>query len=572
MQQSLFPHGGRDGAITAGYRTATDVVAAYLAEITDPSRLPGDYAVTATVAENARLRPTDADHAWVPVFLQTSDDTGDARIGVQRVSTDPDVWQVTTAIVIADELTEVSLRAGVLTGSIAPAAGGTTTLFAYDLATGDSLDSTTLTTPAFDDETQTPPTPFSLNVGDRSAVGLRYWNTVAPAGAYAFANFADQAFTSSESIVDDDATPVSRPPSSSATTTAAATVPASTVPSSAVPAVASPSDVFVTVSGDQAVIDVRNSEEIVASFDLSCPPNTDCVIQSARVMGDTIWVAITDTDTEPGQIAAVVRSRVVSVSLPSGEVVEHLSREGTAAAVSAGLGADGVVYAHLRGSQRADWQLVAVESGAARVVETGVSGFRLSDDGQFLAVSFSNPMAGEYARFEITDLVDGTTSGFQTSYINAGPAAWSPDGRHLIVEEQWEDQGAWVIDPWSGSGEPIAGTDRFLDRACFMDDRLIAHRTWNVGYGQGDAQPGVIRVTSLETGSTVTELGDNLFGDGLRCHPDGSISYLRRPVVEVQLSPDFSQLEPDYEAPVDLVHISAEGTSTVVTSGDLRIV
>jgi hypothetical protein len=101
---------------------------------------------------------------------------------------------------------------------------------------------------------------------------------------------------------------------------------------------------------------------------------------------------------------------------------------------------------------------------------------------------------------------------------------------------------------------------------------VIAHRTWNVGYGQGDAQPGVIRLTSLETGSTVTELGNDLFGDGFRCHPDGSVSYLRRPVVEVQLSPDFSQLEPDYEAPVELVHIAPDGTTTVIASGDLRLV
>jgi hypothetical protein len=72
--------------------------------------------------------------------------------------------------------------------------------------------------------------------------------------------------------------------------------------------------------------------------------------------------------------------------------------------------------------------------------------------------------------------------------------------------------------------------------------------------------------------SVRTKFGDDLFGDGFRCHPDGSISYLRRPVVEVQLSPDFSQLEPDYGAPVELVHISTQGSSTVTASGDLRIV
>ncbi|MEZ5295289.1 MAG: hypothetical protein R2697_03145 [Ilumatobacteraceae bacterium] len=200
-----------------------------------------------------------------------------------------------------------------------------------------------------------------------------------------------------------------------------------------------------------------------------------------------------------------------------------------------------------------------------------MSGFRLSDDGRYLAVSFSNPPEGELARFEITDLVEQTTTEFQTLYVNAGPAVWSPDGRYLIVDEQWEDQTAWVIDPWSGSGEPLPGTEPFLDGACFMTDDVIAHRTWNVGYGQGDAQPGVVRLTSIETGSTVGEIGDDLFGDSFRCHPDGSISYLRRPVIDVQLTPDFLQPEPDYDAPVDLVHVAPDGTTSVIESGDLRI-
>jgi hypothetical protein len=287
-------------------------------------------------------------------------------------------------------------------------------------------------------------------------------------------------------------------------------------------------------------------------------------------MGDTIWVAITDT--EPGARDGVVDSRVVSVSRSTGDVVEHLSLDGPTAVRSAGRGADGVLYAYVDGQAPSERSLVAVERGEARVMETGVSGFRLSDDGRFLAVSFSNPPASEPSRFEITNLVDHTTAGFQTDSINAGPAAWSPDGRYLIVNEQWENQSAWVVDPWSGSGEPIPGTERILDGACFMSDHVVAHRTWNVGYGQGDAQLGVIRLTSLDTGSTVAEIGDSLFGDGFRCHSDGSISYLRRPVVEVELSPDFTQLEPDYEAPVDLVHIAPDGTTSIGDSGALQMV
>ena len=352
-----------------------------------------------------------------------------------------------------------------------------------------------------------------------------------------------------------------------------------TVTESTVASVEAPSDVFVTVSGDRpAVIDVRDADGIVASYDLTCPDELDCVVQSARVMGDTIWVAIADMQPVPHLISDVVsRSRVVSVTRSSGEVVEHLSQEGSGqvAVRSAGRGADGVLYAYING-QWDQRQLVAIDGGETRVLDTGVSGFRLSDDGRYLAVSFSNPPAGDSARFEITDLVEKSTSEFDTEFeisnINVGPAAWSPDGRYLIVDEQWEDQRAWIIDPWSGSGQHLPGTEPFLDGACFMDDDTIAHRTWNVGYGQGDAQPGVIRLTSIETGSTVAELGDDLFGDGFRCHPDGSISYLRRPVIDVQLTPDFSQPQPDYEAPVDLIHIAPDGTTTVIAPGDLRMV
>jgi hypothetical protein len=348
------------------------------------------------------------------------------------------------------------------------------------------------------------------------------------------------------------------------------TVPTAPVPDTAMPGVGAPSDVFVTVSlSNSAVIEVRNAIGVAASVDLSCPQDLDCVVESARVMGDTIWVAINDT--QPGLPDAVVGSRVVSVTRSTGAVDEHLSLDGFAAR-SAGLGANGVLYAYLDGRTPAERQLVAIEDGEVRELEIGVSGFRLSDDGRFLAVAFSKPSAGEPTRFEVTNLVDQTTNQFQTPSINAGPAAWSPDGRYLIVDEQWEDQTAWVVDPWSGSSDPIPETVGLLDGACFMSNDVVAHRTWNVGYGQGDARPGVIRLRSLDTGSTVAEIGGGLFGDGFRCHPDGSVSYLRRPVVEVQLSADFSQLEPDYNAPVELVHLTPDGTASVTASGDLRLV
>jgi hypothetical protein len=341
-------------------------------------------------------------------------------------------------------------------------------------------------------------------------------------------------------------------------------------PGGAGPSTGSPSDVFVTVSAERpAVIDVRNAIDVVASFDLGCSTGHDCWVQSARVMGDTIWVAITES--EPGEAYTVVRSRVASVSRSTGEIVEHLSFDGSTAVRSAGLGANGVLYAHLDDLGSADRTLVAIEAGQVRVLETDVSGFRLSDDGRFLAVSFSNPSAGEAARFEISDLDDQTTVGFEADQVNAGPGAWSPDGRFLIVNEQWEDGTAWIIDPWSGSGDPLPGT-QILDGACFMSDRRVAHRTWNIGYGQGDARPGVIRLTSLDTGSAVAEFGDDIFGDAFRCHPDGSISYLRRTVVQVELSPDFAQPEPDYEAPVELIHIAIDGTITSRAIGNLRMV
>lgn len=359
--------------------------------------------------------------------------------------------------------------------------------------------------------------------------------------------------------------------SSSAVAPTPSTVPSASQPGDAGPESDSPSDVYVTMSSKGGVvIDVRNAVDVVASFDLTCPAGRSCVVQSARVMGDTIWVAITEA--EPGAADVVLRSRVVSVSRSTGEIAEHLAQDGTAAVRSAGLGANGVLYAYLSDRGSGDRSLVAIEAGHASILETGVSGFRLSDDGRFLAVSFSNPSVGDPSRFKVAGLVDGSTAEFETRGVNAGPGAWSPDGRFLIVNEQWEDGTASVIDPWSGSGDPLPGMDRLLDGACFMSNQVIAHRTWDVGYGQGDAQPGVVRLTSLDTGSTIADFGDNIYGDGFRCHPDGSISYLRRPVVEVQVSPGFTQLEPDRDAPVELVHIATDGTLSILAAGDIRMI
>lgn len=329
------------------------------------------------------------------------------------------------------------------------------------------------------------------------------------------------------------------------------------------------SGVFATVAADRpAVIDLHDAAGVIGAFDLGCPTGRDCVVESARVMGDTIWVTITDTD--PNDPFDDVASRVLSVSRTSGEIVEHLSVRGTATARAAGRGADGIVYAYLS-NQDDDRQLVAIDEGNVSVLDTGVSGFLLSDDGRFLAVSFSNPPAGDTPRFQVTDLVEGSTNTFETDGINAGPGAWSPDGRHLIVNEQWENGVAWVVDPWAASPEPIAA-GVFLDGACFVDANTIAHRTWDVGYGQGDAQTGVIRLTSLDDGSTTTDLGEDLFGDNtIRCHADGSVTYLRRPVIDIDLGGGVTQPEPDDGAPVDLVRIAPDGTATTITSGRFRM-
>ncbi len=330
------------------------------------------------------------------------------------------------------------------------------------------------------------------------------------------------------------------------------------------------SGLFVTVSDDRpAVIDLHDAAGLVRSFDLGCPAERTCTVESTRIIGDSIWVAVNDTGTDGSTVD--VGARVVSVSVTNGEIVEHLGRRGTTTVRSAGLGTNGVLYAYLH-DETDGRQLVAIDGDTVTVLATGVSGFLLSDDGRFLAVSFSNPPAGEQPRIQVTDLADGTTNSFTTDGINAGPGAWSPDGRHLIVNEQWEDGTAWVVDPWSASSRPSAEAGQFLDGACFVDAGTIAHRTWNVGYGQGDAQTGTVRLIALDDGSTRAELGTDLFGDALRCHPDGSITYLRRPVVVVDHGGGFSQPEPDPDAPVELVHIAPDGTSTSITSGLLRMV
>ena len=82
-----------------------------------------------------------------------------------------------------------------------------------------------------------------------------------------------------------------------------------------------------------------------------------------------------------------------SVSRTTREVVEHLSLDNPDAVQTAGRGADGVLHAHFAGPPPIERQLVAIEQGRVRVVESEVSGFRLSDDGQLLAAGFSGPSA-----------------------------------------------------------------------------------------------------------------------------------------------------------------------------------
>ena len=363
------------------------------------------------------------------------------------------------------------------------------------------------------------------------------------------------------------------------TTTPTTSTP-STPPTSAAQSLAVPDDLFVIVSGSKPeIIDVRNATGVVASVDLGCDASLVCDVQAARVMDDTIWVAISETD----DAAAPVRTRVVSVSRTSWQTEEHLRLDGPATVRSAGRGANGLLYAYIVDNLGAGRSLVTVADGQATPLRTKASGFRLSDDGRFLAVSFSDPPAGEGARLEISDLVNRSTASFDLPGINAGPGEWSPDGRYLIINEQWEDGTAWVIDPWSGSAEPIFGgpggdtpaagdTDSMLDGACFVSDVVIAHRTWNVPYGEGSAQTGAVRLTSLETGETTGELGTDLFGDAFHCHADGSVSVVRRPLVDVQLSPGVSQIQPDNEAASELLRITPDETTSILTDDDLRIV
>jgi len=331
------------------------------------------------------------------------------------------------------------------------------------------------------------------------------------------------------------------------------------------------SNLFVTVSDDRpAVIDLRDEAGVTASFDLGCPRARVCAVQSAHVMGEAIWVAINDTD--PNDPNTTTASRVLSVSLVSGDVVEHLSLRGQngvqSGAASAGRGVDGVVYAYLP----YDRQLVALDNGKVTVLDTGVSGFLLSDDGRFLAVSSSDPPASGTSRITVTDLATGRTNTSDTGMVNAGPGAWSPDGRHLVVNEQWEDGTAWVVDPWTASAAP-SPPNIFLDGACFINAGTIAHRTWNVDGVQGNAQTGVIRQTSADDGPATADLGEDLFGDrAIRCHTDGSVTYLRRPIIIVDRGGGFSQPEPDYTAPVDLIRVAPDGTATTITSGRLRMV
>jgi hypothetical protein len=184
----VFPSGGVDGAVAAGYTTPTDVVRAYMADRTDPAHLPPDYTITATVGA---ATPSGADTAVVGVSLQTPDDSGDLLVAVRRVG-DPPVWQVTAATIFTDELRDITMTDGVLSGDIAPQGGGTTYVSAHDISTGAVLDSAVVTLPLGDgDSTTAYRGPFTLETGNATVVSLQYWNVVDPVDAYAYANFTE---------------------------------------------------------------------------------------------------------------------------------------------------------------------------------------------------------------------------------------------------------------------------------------------------------------------------------------------------------------------------------------------
>jgi hypothetical protein len=222
----IFPYGGTQGAITARYATPIDAVNAYLAAITDPARLPEGFTVTARVADPQAIGTENPDHVVVRIALQTPDDTGDGYVTVQRIQDSPTAWQVTTAAVVGDETSDVRIVDGSLIGTIATGAGGSTTLYAYDLASGALLDSTTVTAIQRPDGTDPSAISFSLVVDDATQVGLRYWNTVAPAGGYQYSNFADRVIIGRPSS-DDATVPTSAEPS---TPTAPPTTEPSVVP------------------------------------------------------------------------------------------------------------------------------------------------------------------------------------------------------------------------------------------------------------------------------------------------------------------------------------------------------
>lgn len=217
---AIFPYGVTVAALSAGFEDPVDAVDAYVAAVTEPSRLPAGFNVSVDVRDPLEPRTVTPDgRLYVPISLQTPDDSGDGYVAVQRIQQGPDVWQVTAATVVGDETSNVQLADGRLTGAIATAAGGSTTLYAYDLTTGDVLDTTTVTGREAPAGGQPASVAFDLDVGAATDIGLRYWNTVAPAGGYQYVNFTDRPITSRPSARDDTAPTPSQVPATAPPTT-----------------------------------------------------------------------------------------------------------------------------------------------------------------------------------------------------------------------------------------------------------------------------------------------------------------------------------------------------------------
>lgn len=214
----LFPTGGIDDVIAAGFDDPGDAASAYFQDRVRPGAVPDVYdSLQAVVDLNAIIIDDSGSRAVARVGLQLPEDSADSYVLMDQVARDgqPKRWVVSGTETASFGLDSLRFENGTVSGSYTSEIGGLTEVTIYDATTGDVLAPTLDVMPAEEVDLDEPDNAFPAALGrfeftdvDVAAVAIRLWNTNAQPGGTPVALFAESLVRQGESIDFDGAHPI----------------------------------------------------------------------------------------------------------------------------------------------------------------------------------------------------------------------------------------------------------------------------------------------------------------------------------------------------------------------------